>query len=184
MTTIGFYGGTFDPPHGGHVAVARWAVVSGSLDRLLIAPVYEHPLGKRASASFADRVAMCAIAFDSCPRVEISEIERELGGVSRTLRTLEALSLRHPDARFRLVIGADVLDETHRWHRWDDIVAIARPLVAGRAGHDASAGSPPLFDANSTKLRDALSSGERPRDLVDPRVLDYIDRHGLYQGRP
>jgi nicotinate-nucleotide adenylyltransferase len=184
MTTVGFYGGSFDPPHRGHLAVARWAVASGSLDRLLVTPVYEHPLGKHAGASFADRVAMCAIAFDSCPGAQISELERELGGTSRTLRSLETLAQRHPDVQLRLVIGADVLDETHRWHRWDDIVAIAPPLVAGRTGHDAGADSGPLFDANSTALREALFRGERPRELVDPRVLDYIDRHGLYRENP
>jgi nicotinate-nucleotide adenylyltransferase len=183
MTTIGFYGGSFDPPHRGHESVARWAIERVGLDRLLVAPVFEHPLGKHAGASFDHRVAMCAIAFGSCPGVEVSEIERELGGASRTLRTLEALGRRHPGASLRLVVGADVLDESHRWHKWDDIVALAPPLVAGRTGHDA-ADSPPLFDASSTALREALYRGERPRDFVDSRVLAYIDRHGLYGRRP
>jgi nicotinate-nucleotide adenylyltransferase len=183
MSTIGFFGGSFDPPHRGHVTVAHWAVERAGVERLLIAPVFDHPLGKQASASFDHRIAMCALAFDACPGVEISAIERELGGASRTLRTLEILSARYPDAELRLVVGADVLTEAHRWHRWDDIVALAPPLVAGRTGHD-DGDSPPLFDASSSDLREMLHAGERPRDLVDPRVLDYIDEHGLYQGRP
>ena len=181
MTTFGFYGGSFDPPHLGHVAVARWAITAGGLDRLLVAPVFDHPFAKAMGASFEHRVAMCRLAFGDLPGVEISEIERELGGESRTLRTLGALHARHPGVRFRLVVGADVLADAHRWHRWDDIVALAPPLVAGRAGTERG-DSPPLFDASSTELRAALFRGERPAHLVDRRVLDYIDAHGLYRG--
>lgn len=180
---VGFYGGSFDPPHRGHLAVARWALERGEIDRLLVAPVYEHPLSKRPGAPFEHRVAMCEIAFEGVAGVEVSEIERELGGRSRTLRALEALRARLPGAQLRLVIGADVLAEAHRWHRWDDVVALAPPLVAGRRGREGG-DSPPLFDVSSTELREALSRGQRPEALVDPRVLAYIDRHSLYRGTP
>lgn len=182
MTTIGFFGGSFDPPHFGHLRLAEWSLEAGALDRLLIAPVYAHALDKRSTASFEHRVAMCELAFCKLERAEVSRIEAELGGVSRTLRTLQALRARHPGAKFRLVIGADILEQTHRWHRFDEIASLAPPLVAGREGYsEEGVHGPPLVSIDSTTIRARLRRGEPLDDLVPSAVERYIREHGLYR---
>lgn len=182
MTTIGFFGGSFDPPHRGHLLLAEWAIKAGSLDRLLVAPVYAHALGKESAASFEHRAEMCALTFSSIPSAEISFIEKELGGVTRTLHTLEALQARYPKARFRLVIGADILEQAHRWYRFDEIASLAPPLVAGREGYtDNGVHTPPLITIDSTTIRARLKASEPLDDLVLPEVERYIREHGLYR---
>jgi nicotinate-nucleotide adenylyltransferase len=98
--------------------------------------------GKK-SVGYDDRRAMAKIAMADLRNVYISDIERELGGESRTYHTLEALRARHPKAKWRLVIGADILQETERWFRWDDIVRWAPPLVVGRGGFPPPPGPHP-----------------------------------------
>lgn len=182
MTTIGFFGGSFDPPHRGHLLLAQWAMEAGALDRLIIAPVYAHALGKESAASFEHRMAMSSLAFSSIPAVLISRIEEELGGVSRTLHTLRALGARYPGARFRLVIGADILEQAHRWHRFDEISALAPPLVAGREGYsERGTDGPPLIQVDSTTIRARLKHNEPLGDLVLPAVERYIRTHALYR---
>ena len=97
-------------------------------------PTYQHPFGKRLVAWH--RLAMCKLAFADIRRVQIATIERDLGGKSLTLRTLETLRERLPHAKFRLVMGADLFGETPRWHAFERIEALAPPLPVGRGGHD------------------------------------------------
>ncbi|MBC7171528.1 MAG: nicotinate (nicotinamide) nucleotide adenylyltransferase [Polyangiaceae bacterium] len=181
---IAVYGGTFDPPHVGHVLAAAWALSAGGATRVLVIPSYEHPLGKRPRASFEDRMAMCELAMATLVGVEVSRIEQELGGTSRTLHTLEALGKRMPDARLRLLVGADVLEETHRWHRWDRIVELAEPLVLGRAGYATRGDSPALPEVSSTELRDRIEQGLSVAGLVPTTVTALIAERGLYAGPP
>lgn len=182
MTTIGFFGGSFDPPHRGHLRLAEWAIEAGSLDQLIIAPVYAHSLGKESAASFEHRMSMCELTFASIAEAEISPIEAELGGITRTLHTLKALRARHPAARFRLVIGADILEQAHRWHRFDEIAALAPPLVAGREGYSSDGiHGPPLITVDSTTIRARLKSGAPLDELVLPEVARYIHENELYR---
>lgn len=127
MTTLAVFGGSFDPPHIAHVLVACWARLAAPVDRVLIVPTFQHAFGKQ-SVPFAHRFRMAELAMAPLRDVEVSDIERELGGESRTFHTLEALSKRYPGASFRLVIGADILNETHKWFRWEEVAAMAPPL--------------------------------------------------------
>ncbi|MFO0692971.1 MAG: nicotinate (nicotinamide) nucleotide adenylyltransferase [Polyangiales bacterium] len=180
---IAVYGGSFDPPHVGHFLVSAWVATSAPIDRLLLVPTYRHALGKGARASFEHRVAMCGIVASLLPRTEVSALEATLGEPSRTLHTLEALSEAHPDAELRLVVGADIAAETHRWHRWDAIEAIAPPLWVGRVGYPRPPGASVDFPAvSSTEIRARLENGESVDGLVPNEVLAYLRAHGLYGG--
>ena len=179
MTEIALYGGSFDPPHVAHVLVAAWAKASAGVDRVLVVPTYRHAFGKR-SAPFADRVAMCRLAMADLRSAEISTLEEELGE-SLTLHTLQALRERRPSARFRLLIGADILAGAHRWHRWDDVVALAPPLVVGRGGYATPEGvGMTMPEISSTDVRDRLARGASVDGLVPPDVADYARSRGLY----
>lgn len=177
-----FYGGSFNPPHLSHVLALSVVLARFDVARVLVVPTYQHPFAKEL-ASFDDRVRMCELAVGWLPRVEVSRVEAELGGESRTLRTLEHLAAAHPRWRLRLLIGADILLESSKWYGFDRIEKLAPPLVLGRAGVVApGAPTPVLPDISSTHVR-ALA---RARDWtaleeILPRdVLAYVRERGLY----
>jgi nicotinate (nicotinamide) nucleotide adenylyltransferase len=169
-TTIGVFGGAFDPPHLGHVLLAAWLRARGLVDRVIVAPCVDHPFGKPMSP-FADRLEWTRAAMaDLGDFVETSAIEAELdaahGPPSHTLRLLEAIAARHPGARVRWVMGSDIVarGETARWHRWDEIERRFPPVIVPRAGFSAP-GECPLPEVSSTEVRDWLA-----RDDDDARL--------------
>jgi nicotinate-nucleotide adenylyltransferase len=176
-------GGSFDPPHVGHVLLAAYVLATTTVERVIIAPVCVHSLGKQLT-DFAHRLRMCELAFADLARIEVSTLERELGGVSRTLRLLQALSARHPDHQLRLVIGADILSETDRWHAFDEVKALAPLLVVGRAGFTPPQLYPEVLalpEVSSSALRQKLAQGRPVSHELPARVLAYIHEHGLYE---
>ncbi|MBW2464430.1 MAG: nicotinate (nicotinamide) nucleotide adenylyltransferase [Deltaproteobacteria bacterium] len=185
MKAIAVYGGSFDPPHVAHVLCAAYVLSTAAVDEVLVVPTFSHALDKEPGAPFEHRFRMAELAMGELPRARVSRIEEELGGKSRTLTTLEALRARHPDATFRLVIGADILAETHRWHRWDRVVELAPPIVIGREGvADVEADvdhTLAMPEVSSTDIRARLAEGRPVDGLVPTVVADYVRRHGLYR---
>jgi nicotinate-nucleotide adenylyltransferase len=176
---LGVFGGSFDPPHVGHVLLATYAMSVAPIDGILVVPTFQHPFGK-GSAPFADRVAMCEAAFEGCANVAISRIEEELGGESFTVRTLEALTVQMPGTRFRLLVGADVLPETPRWRQWDRVTLLAPPFVVGRGGAAAIDDAPDMPGISSTWVRARYEAGATLERWVPRKVDAYVRAHGLY----
>lgn len=180
---VAVFGGSFNPPHVAHVLAAVYVLSTEPVDEVLVVPVYRHPFSKEL-APFEDRLEMCRLAFSWIPRVRVSPVERELGGESLTLRTLEHLRSTHPDWSMRLLLGADVIADLAKWHRFDRIAELAPPLFVGRAGVTIeSAPEPMLPKISSTEVRDAIGRGESERvdKLVPREVLAYAAEHGLYR---
>lgn len=176
--TIGIFGGSFDPPHLAHVLVVAYVLSSSTVDRVLVIPTFRHPFGKEL-APYAHRLAMCELAFADLRRVDISNIEGQLGGESKTLRTVEALHAQQPSKKFRLILGSDLLAETTRWHRFDRISDIAPPLIIPRAtANDKNPFGIPGI--SSTDIRDRLGHRQSLHGLLPESVLSYIEQHGLY----
>jgi len=206
--TVGLLGGSFNPPHVAHQLLALYVLETQQIDELWLAPTFQHALGKPLLA-YDHRVAMCELACTALgPRARVSRCEHELAHqpgfvASRTLDLIEYLAQTHPGVRFRLVIGADILGETAKWHRWDDVVAKAPPIVVGRAGYPLPAGATAaglaLPAVSSTEIRTLLgqlAANERAQfaagGTLDPaleavgallpaQVLRYIATHGLYR---
>lgn len=182
--TVGLFGGSFNPPHVGHVLAVTYALSVGLVDRVLVVPVFEHALGKWL-APFEHRLALCRLAFGWLPRVEVSGIEQRLGAPSRTLHTIAALEAEHPDWSLRLLVGSDITGEIEKWHAFPEIERRAPPLILPRAG--ASATASVLPEVSSTEVRTLLAR-MRPGDSVPPElaalvpraVLDYVIEQGLY----
>lgn len=179
---VAFFGGSFDPPHFGHVLAASYALGRG-FQRVLVVPVRAHAFGKRLAA-YDHRLEMARAAFAHLPDVVVSDVERALPEPNYTLNTLQALSAAHPDFRFRLVIGSDVLSEAPRWNRFDEVSALAPPFVLNR---DGSSGALRFPDVSSTEVRRQLRShedrtpfGEWLEERVPIAVLTYASVHGLY----
>jgi nicotinate-nucleotide adenylyltransferase len=189
---VAVYGGSFNPPHVGHVLGVVYALSTAPIDEILVVPVYRHPFAKNL-APYAERLAMCELGLGWIPHVTISTVEQELGGESLTLRTLEHLRAQNPGWALRLLVGSDVLADLPKWHRWDRIAALAPPLVMGRAGVEAASaevtwvGKPEggiLPRVSSTDIRAALAAGhvDEVRAFVPAPVLDHIAQKALYRG--
>jgi nicotinate-nucleotide adenylyltransferase len=179
---VAFFGGSFNPPHIAHVMAVTVVLATHDVDRVLVVPTYKHPFAK-ALAPYDDRVKMCELAMGWLPRTEVSRVEEELGGESRTLRTIEHLAAAHADWKLRLVIGADIVADVPRWFGFDEIARIAPPIVLGRAGVTGPNAPPPLLpDVSSTDVREMIARGEWSalEPLMPRAVFEHVRSRGLY----
>jgi nicotinate-nucleotide adenylyltransferase len=184
---VAFYGGSFDPPHVGHLLSAVYALALG-FERVLVVPVFEHAFGKQM-ATFEARVAMCHACFRGIEGVEVSELEATLGRPSYTVRTLERLTAEHPDWELRVLVGSDVLAETHAWHEFDRVQSLAPLFVLPRLGHEVEGLGPAVLpEVSSTEIRGLLTARHgspealrRLQRLVPRSVLEAAERFGLYR---
>jgi nicotinate-nucleotide adenylyltransferase len=183
MRETAILGGSFNPPHVAHVMAAYWTLATQGVSEVWMLPSFWHPFGK-ALASFEDRVRMCELAAAPLRGLHVCTAEADLADdplVGKTARTLEYLVDKHPDRRFTLVVGADIVADTPRWYRFDRVRELARVIVVGRAGEAALADGPALPDVSSTEVRERLGRGEDVSALVPTKVLEYIRERGLYQ---
>jgi len=182
---VALLGGSFDPPHVAHVLLAQYVLLTGAVDRVLVVPVCEHAFGKRL-APFADRVALCELAFASVRHVRVSRIEEELPHPNRTLATLERLKQQHPQDSLRLLVGSDVLADVAKWHAFEAVVSLAPLLVVPRPGHEGQ-GPVLMPDVSSTQVRELLARRDAAAlrelgALVPHDVLHYALENQLYAG--
>jgi len=176
------YGGSFNPPHLGHQMGCLYLLEGLGAEVVWLMPVFAHPFGK-AVESFGHRAAMCRLlASPFGERVVVSEIERELGGQSRTYDTLVHLCAAHPARRFALAIGADNLDELPRWHRFAELEALLPIVVVGRSGYaNAGLAAIDLPAVASRELRARVARGESLLGLVPETVADYVAKNRLFR---
>jgi nicotinate-nucleotide adenylyltransferase len=183
---IGVFGGTFDPVHVGHLAIALAALESVPLERVMFVPARRSPLKDRDPlASVADRVTMLESAIASEPRFALSRVELERDGVSYTVETLEAL---RSEGELFLILGSDALADLARWRTPERIRELATILVAARPGapepdpmHRARSFDAPRLDISSRELRARAARGMSLRYLVPDAVWEHIKKRGLYR---
>jgi nicotinate-nucleotide adenylyltransferase len=180
---LGILGGTFDPVHNAHLAVARAALEHLELDSLIWIPTGRPNYREPAVASPAHRVAMLRLAIAGEPRYAIDERELAERASGYTVDTLEELKNEH-DTLY-LILGADQYAALDSWHRPDDVKRLARIAVVGRPGYAFKGKGvhvvpmPPL-DVSSSEVRARAGRGEDLGALVPPAVANYIRREGLY----
>ncbi|HEY7624458.1 MAG TPA: nicotinate-nucleotide adenylyltransferase [Candidatus Limnocylindria bacterium] len=181
---IGVFGGTFDPIHVGHLAIANAALEDLGLDRVYFVPAAQSPLKSDApSASAADRLAMLEQAVREDERFAVSRIEIDRGGPSYTVDTLEAL---RSEGDLFLIVGSDAYAEFGRWREPQRIRDLATIVVAARPGApNAPEGvrmlDTPLMDISARDLRARAARGKSLRYLVPLAVLRYIEERRLYR---
>ena len=190
---LGVFGGTFDPPHRGHLAVAEAARDVLGCDRVLLV-VANDPWKKspqREVTPAADRLALVQAMLRDAGRVrgtalEACDMEIRRGGPSYTVTTLRELRAAHPDAELLLVIGRDLVDQFPSWHESAQIERLATIVVVDRPGFvaDLRRGwktlQVPAVDVSSTELRAALQSGDENSKFLTPSVAEEIRARGLY----
>ena len=199
---IGIYGGTFDPPHWGHITAARAAMEQLGLDKLVLIPdrVPPHKALPEVSASPEQRLEMAALATAELgKRAEVSDRELRRSGPSYTSDTLAALRREHPEDTLWLLMGSDMFLSLQTWHAPEEIMALARIAPFSREAEDESAAfaaqqsrleraygaqirivqNPEVRELSSTEVRAALAAG-RGSDLLPPAVYGYVLREHLY----
>ena len=191
---IGILGGTFDPPHAGHVAAAVAAHKQLGLDEVRVIPAGQAPLRAGAPvASAADRVTMCRLAFAEHPWAVIDVRETLRSGTSWSVDTARELAREHPDALRIWILGADQLA---RLDRWKDVVELCGLVEFAVLSRDNISTLPPAslaavirltvlqappVQVSSTALREALRRGDSPRNGLPLGVARHIDERSLYQ---
>jgi len=180
VTRVAVFGGSFNPPHVGHVLAVAYVLSVHDVERLVLVPAYRHPFGKPL-APFDDRVRMCELAVGAIRHVEVSRVEENTDGL--TLHTLEALRALHPDWAMRLVVGTDILLEADKWFRFDEVQKLAPLVVLGRKGvPHVDAPEAVLPEVSSTRVRELLAGRQWDAlgPLVPRAVLEYVRARGLY----
>jgi nicotinate-nucleotide adenylyltransferase len=196
MRRIGLFGGTFDPPHVGHLVLAECARDRLGLDEVRFIPAGQpphkrsHPVSPRAR-----RVAMVRLAVRGNPAFVVSTIEARRSGPSFTVETLRRVASETPRARLYLLLGADSLDEFPTWREPEAILSLATLAVAGRPGGSPRRPKRALrgrgrvawldnaeIDVSSSRVRARVRAGHSVRYLVPDAVAAYIARHRLYRG--
>lgn len=181
MIKVALLGGSFNPPHVGHLMAAVYLRSTLGCDEVWLVPSFHHPFHKPL-APFADRVAMCeALGADVGSWFKVSQAEAEVGQEGRTIELLEYLLPLHPDKSFQFVIGSDIVADLPKWKAWDRIQQLVEVTVLYRAGYPvAEAVGPPLAEVSSSAIRAQLESGQAPSALVPRAVLAYARQKKLY----
>lgn len=197
MGRIGIYGGTFDPVHRGHLAVARSVREAYDLKRILFIPARQSPLRAAPLASAQDRLAMVRQAIDGLPDFEVSAIDIDRPGRSYMIDTLKRLAVRHPGAEFFLILGADAVAELPAWRKADRILAAAQIIAVPRPRHSTEIPPEVLalhpranrrihvhrmlpVDIAASQIRAVLAEGGSVDAWVPPAVAAYIAARNLY----
>lgn len=198
----GIFGGAFDPVHNGHVHLAREAISQLKLRRLLIIPTYESPHKNTKLLPFEQRAEMCRLAFSgigegythgNC-KIEISNIEQKMGGISYTINTLRELKKLYPNERFYLIIGGDMLFSFTKWYKYESILKESTVCAAARGGDNFAdmlefanevgrikVMPTEVVDISSTEIRERLKKNESVSGLVPESVEKYIAENGLFK---
>jgi len=204
---LGIFGGTFDPPHVGHLLAASDAIEHLALDRLVFVPVATQPLkASRPTAPAADRLAMVRLTAGDDPRLETDSVELDRDGLSYTVDTLREFARRAPSAERFFLVGADVLSTFADWRDPHVVLDLATLAVLTRRADPGAAttgfGRPEgsnegdlsavlaqrstvvptrRIDVSSTEIRARVRSGRSIHGFVTDAVAEYIGSHGLYR---
>ncbi len=198
---IGLLGGTFNPVHHGHLALARAALDAHALDAVWFIPC-GCPVHKSAEAlaPASHRIAMLELAILGHPRFAVSRVETDREGKSFTVETVESLRKEYPDAEWYFIIGSDTLPELASWHRIEDLLASCRIIAMQRPGVPvgdalenmivlpdpwpqrlvADMFSGHLMDIASSTIRKKVAQRCQINNLVPEKVAEYIQRNNLY----
>ena len=204
MTRIGIFGGSFDPPHNGHLLVAQDAMEALSLDHLLVVPAGTQPLKRDGRTSAEHRLAMAERCFAGLTGISVDPIEVERGGLSFMVDTVEALQGRWPGATLHLLVGDDVVATLPGWREPARLLSMVH-LVVLRRGDLSSDVTTMLaeweartdwtvrrtvqlatrrVDMTSTEIRTRVREGKSLAGFVPDAVAQYIQSAGLYPAQP
>ncbi|NCG09457.1 MAG: nicotinate (nicotinamide) nucleotide adenylyltransferase [Verrucomicrobia bacterium] len=189
---MGILGGTFDPVHRAHLAIARAARAELKLDKVVFIPTAQSPIKSAAPvANAAQRLAMLRLALAEEPDFSVDTYEMDQGGVSYSIATVELFKGRFPSAELFWILGADQFEQLGRWREIERLAEKVTFSVSGR--HGASLAAPeirglnyveidtPLMDISSSEIRRAYARGMTPTEWLPPGLDAFILQEGLYK---
>lgn len=189
--SIGIYGGTFNPLHNGHIALAKAFLQQAGLDEVWFVVSPQNPF--KANDTLLDddiRLQMARTALHGEPKLKVSDVEYHLPKPSYMYRTLRHLSTEHPGYKFTLLIGGDNWEAFDRWKNADEIIENYRIAVYPRRGdnidvsalpHTVMLLDTPLIDISSTEIRQRVSDGQPIDSLVPQEIAAFIEKHHIYK---
>ena len=203
---IGIFGGTFDPPHFGHLIPVAASAEQARLDQVWLMPTYIPPHKSRTDITDSyHRTAMVALAISHYPNFRLSSYELTLGRMSFTVDTIQALKKNLPQAdSIHFIVGTDSFLEIDTWHQWQNLIQLCDFIIINRGTGEKELNEKleylenalqtqlsnkflfaktPYIPISSTEIRAAASRKESLSGLVTPEVALYIERHALYQRR-
>ncbi len=191
LKRIGVFGGSFDPPHVGHLVIAEMARRSLGLDVVYFVPAYKPPHKEGSHPTTArDRLAMTRLSVQGNAKLKVSDLELRRRGVSYTVDTVRAFRKRFPAAELFLIIGSDSLRQFHSWKSPGEILSEVSLIVYQRPRsvrtnarlHSASVSfiRGPLMEISSSDIRKRMQKGKSIRYLVRDNVLSFIETKKLY----
>ncbi|MDD5292211.1 MAG: nicotinate-nucleotide adenylyltransferase [Candidatus Omnitrophica bacterium] len=186
---IGIFGGTFNPIHFGHLVLAQQAYEKLNLDKVIFIPSFYPPHKKDCSiVSASHRYNMVKLAIKGNPRFEISDIEIKRKGRSFLIDTLRQLKKIYPKATLFFISGSDVSGQIRRWKSIDEILSLAKFVLAKRPGYRLKKSNRNIamisiteLDISSSMVRKKIKAGQSIRYLMPLRIYRYIKEKGLYQ---
>ncbi len=191
---IGLFGGSFDPVHNAHVALAQTALDHLQLDEVRWIPAGQPWQKNRQLTPATDREAMVVLAIQREPRFTLERCELQRSGASYTLDTVRELQAAQPGAQWFLIIGQDQYAGLHTWRDWQELLGLVTLAVAKRPGASAPSNPDvmqvahrevalPMMDISSTDIRRRIAEGRGFTGMVPDAVARYIDQHHLYRGQ-
>ncbi|QED48711.1 nicotinate-nucleotide adenylyltransferase [Cytobacillus dafuensis] len=187
MIKIGILGGTFDPPHLGHLIIANEVLNSFDLNEIWFMPNQEPPHKKKSnSIKDEDRVKLLKLAISEHPNFKLELIELERSGPSFTYETMKMLKERHPDKQFYFIIGADMIEYLPKWRNIDQLVEIVQFIGVNRPSYSQKSSYPILYaevpniEISSSLIRSRLKEGKTIQYMVPESVRNYIKEKNYY----
>lgn len=184
---IGLLGGTFNPPHYGHLLIANEVKLALGLDEIHFMPNALSPFKQKDSrVTDADRVKMVALALEEFPGGQIETVELEKGGVSYTFDTIQLLLKQQPDQDYFFIVGADQIEKLSDWYRIDELLEQIHLVGVPRPGYQLQTNYPvtlvdiPQLEVSSTLLRKRLAHHQSTQFLMPKTVAEYCEVNKLY----
>lgn len=188
MKKVGILGGTFDPPHIGHLVVGNEVLDALKLDEIRFMPNHVPPHKKKTSdVSDEDRVAMLKYAIEGNEYFSIEMMEIERQGTSYTYETIQLLQQREPHLDFYFIIGADMIEYLPMWHKIDELmksikfVGVKRPTYSEKTDYPIRMVDIPEMFISSSNIREKIKKGKTIKYLLPEKVIKYIEENDLYE---
>lgn len=187
MKRVGILGGTFDPPHNGHLLAAELVRSALLLDEIWFLPAGVPPHKKTTVTSAKQRLEMARLAVETNRHFLVNDIELGRSGPSYTIDTMKELKNNHPNYQFYFIIGADMIAYLPKWHKIDELSELIEFAGVNRSGYSVETVYPvhlidiPAFDISSTLVRERVKNGLSVKYMVPDRVIRFIKENQLYE---
>ncbi|MFC3039125.1 nicotinate-nucleotide adenylyltransferase [Virgibacillus xinjiangensis] len=189
MKRVGILGGTFDPPHIGHLIIAEEVRISLGLEEVWFIPSYTPPHKNEAKSSPEHRKNMLSRAISGNNSFKMETLEIERSGKSYTIDTMQELGRRYPQTEFFFIIGADMVEYLPNWHRIDELIHMVTFAGTKRKGYRLDSPYPvkevevPIIDVSSTFIRERIKEGKTVNYFIPESVYAYIKEKELYENK-